>query len=298
MASSEPEGSGAALPAGLGDDGRGDARGSPALDSYLARLARREPASEEDEQRLIAAAKAGDDRARERLVEAYLPRIASIAADYRSHAGLSRVELLQEGVVGLLRAVERYEPGRGAAFWAYASWWVRQAIQGLVAELARPLVLSDRALRSLSRLRDASAELAREGNADPGPAELAERAGIEIEQVRRLLAADRAARSLEEPAPGPDAATGPFGDLIADPLAEGEYERVLDRIEAQELAALLSALSPREREILAARSGASGPPATLAELAERHGVSVERVRQIEERARAKARRAAASAGAL
>jgi RNA polymerase primary sigma factor len=150
---------------------------------YLDELPERAPPDEVAERRLIELAKAGDDRAKERLVEAFLPRIAAIARHYRVGGAVNRVELVQEGVVGLLRALERYRPAGGNPFWGYASWWVRQATQQLVAELTRPIVLSDRALRQLSRLRDAHAALLREGEVEPSLRALAGRAGLGDEEV-------------------------------------------------------------------------------------------------------------------
>jgi RNA polymerase sigma factor (sigma-70 family) len=120
----------------------------------LDRLGRQAEPSASAERALVEAAKAGDPGARARLVEAYIPRIAALARIYRGGPGIEHVELLQEGVMGLLRALERYDPDRGP-FWPYAAWWVRQAMQQLVAELTRPAVLSDRSLRQLARLKDA-----------------------------------------------------------------------------------------------------------------------------------------------
>jgi RNA polymerase sigma factor (sigma-70 family) len=117
------------------------------------------------ERRLVQAAKGGDRQAREQLVEAFLPLIAGVARVYRSSGGIKRTELMQEGVVGLLRALERYDPGLEVPFWGYATWWVRQAMQQLVAELTRPMVLSDRALRQLSQLKRAHGEFVQEQGA-------------------------------------------------------------------------------------------------------------------------------------
>jgi RNA polymerase sigma factor (sigma-70 family) len=219
--------------------------------------------------------------------------VASVARSYRS-SSVDRIELMQEGVVGLLRAVERFDLSAETPFWAYASWWVRQAMQQLVAELTRPVVLSDRALRQLARLKDAHRTALLEGG-EPGVGELAEATGLELEHVENLLVADRSPRSLEEPVVGADGATGLFGDLLADPLAEDEYERVLGRIEIEELAGLLSGLSVREREILRARNGLDGPEQSLREVGARLGLSAERVRQLEQRALGKLRAAVATA---
>src|SRR4051812_46157354 len=99
------------------------------------------------ERRLVASAEAGDVAARAEIVDAFMPAIGGIARRYRRPGQIEHVELMQEGVVGLLRAVDRYDPRYETPFWAYASWWVRQAMQQLVSEMTRPAVLSDRAQR-------------------------------------------------------------------------------------------------------------------------------------------------------
>jgi RNA polymerase sigma factor (sigma-70 family) len=256
---------------------------SRATDDYMVALDRRREPTAEEEQALIARAQRGDTAAREALVERFLPRIGATARAYRQGGVLEREELLQEGVLGLLRALERYDPDRGVPFWPYAVWWVRQAMQQLVAELTRPLVLSDRGLRHLARLKDAHATALRETGREPTREGLATRAGLTRAQVDDLLAVDRPPRSLDAPRPG-DEAVGVFGDLLADPLAEDEYERVLETLEAEQLVSLLSTLSPREREIVQAHHGTDGPAETLRDIGARLGLSAERVRQLEQRA--------------
>jgi RNA polymerase sigma factor (sigma-70 family) len=213
-----------------------------------------------------------------------MPLIASVARQYRGLPGVDRQELLQEGVVGLLRAIERYDASRGTPFWGYAVWWVRHAMQQLVSELARPVVLSDRAQRQLARIKDARRELHSECGREASRAELAARAGVEADQVGRLLAVDYAPRSTEEAITAEDGVVGSVGELLVDPLADGEYERVLTAIEVQELHTLLAELSDRERMIVRARYGLDGEEQSLRQLADRLGVSAERVRQIEQRA--------------
>ena len=256
----------------------------PAGERYLDALGRRNAVSAADERALVGAAQAGDAAARARLVDAFMPLIARTARIYRDSPQVERLELLQEGVVGLLRALERFDPERGTPFWAYASAWVRQAMQQLVAEVTRPTVLSDRALRQLARLRDAHGRAIRETGREPSRAQLAGDAELTVDQVDALLAADRPPRSTDEPVGVEDRALGTLGDLLVDPLAEGEYERVLNAIEADELLTLLSGLSERERGILRARYGIDEPEQSLREIGGRLGMSAERVRQLEQRA--------------
>src|SRR5690242_13941043 len=199
------------------------------------------------ERRLVEQAIEGDRHARAQMVEAFLPLIGSVARNYRSSRRVSHTELVQEGVVGLLRALERYDPTLEVPFWAYASWWVRQAMQQLVAELTRPVVMSDRALRQLSQIKNAYAGLP-EGGRSATTAQLSERTGLKPAQVANLIAADLPPRALEEPIEGDQGEVGMFGELITDPLAEDEYERVITSVAASELRGLLSNLSDRERQ--------------------------------------------------
>jgi RNA polymerase sigma factor (sigma-70 family) len=202
---------------------------------------------------------------------------------------VQRLELLQEGVVGLLRALERFDPERGVPFWGYATWWVRQAMQQLVAELTRPVVLSDRALRHLARLKQAHREVVQQSGREPTRAELAARTGLELEHVDDLLATERSPRSLEAPLDPSRDDIGAFGELLVDPLAEDEYEQVLAAVEVEELHALLAGLSDRERDVLRARYGLEdgGEELSLRAVGDRLGLSGERVRQIERRALSK-----------
>lgn len=266
------------------DLGRREPVRSAVAGDYIAALGRRPLLAQDVERRLVLAAKSGDRTARARLVEAFMPAISALARTYRS-GQVQRLELLQEGVVGLLRALERFDPERGVPFWGYAAWWVRQAMQQLVAELTRPVVLSDRALRHLARLKQAHRDALQHSGREPSRAELASRTGLALEQVDDLLATERAPRSLQEPVPGADDDIGRFGELLADPLAEDEYEQVLAAVEAQELHALLAGLTDRERDVLRARYGGDGGgELSLRTVGDRLGLSGERVRQIERRA--------------
>ena len=259
---------------------------------YLRELGDRPRLPSSIEQRLVAAAQAGDRTAREELVEAFLPLIAGVARVYRGSSAITRVDLMQEGVIGLLRALERYDSTLGVPFWGYAAWWVRHAMQQLIAELTRPMVLSDRALRQLSQLKRAHGEYLAEHGREPTGNELAARTGLSHAQVGEMLALERVPQSMDEPVRGAEGELGAFGELLADPLSGDAYEQLLDHSEIEQIRALLGSLSDRERMILRARYGLDGPTSRCAMSASGSDVSGERVRQIEQRALGKLRAAA------
>jgi RNA polymerase primary sigma factor len=266
---------------------------APVTVGYLRELDHRPILGEGALAELVATAKAGDRTARARLIEAFLPRIASLARTYRHRTPVERVDLLQEGVVGLLRALERYDPSLGVPFWGYAVWWVRQAMQQLVSELALPVILSDRALRQLARIKDLHRSYVQEHGHEPSAGELADGAEVSREHAAKLIAVDQPVRRLDEPVAAEDGNLGTFGELLVDPIAEDEYERVIGRMEVAELRSLLSGLDDRERMVVRARYGLGGEEQTLREIGSRLGLSAERVRQIEQRALGKLRAAAA-----
>jgi RNA polymerase primary sigma factor len=239
------------------------------------------------EHELVCAAAAGEPGARERFVETFMPLIGAMARGYRASSGIGRPELMQDGVVGLLRALKRYDAELGP-FWPYASWWVRQAMQKLVAEMQHPLVLSDRALRQAARVKDARRTYMQSHRKEPSTHDLAAATGFAPEHVQSLIAADRVPRGLEEPATR-DGDSGTLGDLLRDPSSEDAFERIVTRIASQELRELHADLSDRERRVLSARYGLGCRPRTLREVAAELGLSAERVRQIEEQALGKLR---------
>jgi RNA polymerase sigma factor (sigma-70 family) len=240
--------------------------------------------SSSSERRLVVAAAGGDVSAREDLVQAFMPAIGTLARIYRNSPGVEHAELMQEGVVGLLRALRRYEARMNTPFWAYASWWVRQAMQGLVADLTRPVALSDRALRAMARVKRARHAHLQRHMREPSCGELAEATSLPLDQVETLLSLERVPRSLEEPLGGESSSGRTAEDLLVDPVGEDEYERIVDRTGAKDVRVLTDVLDERERQVLFEHYGVDQPPQTLREIGTHFGLSAERVRQIEEQA--------------
>ena len=248
-----------------------------------------EARSREDTE-LAVAAQRGDADARERLIARLLPLVSNIARSYRAE-GLEQADVVQEGILGVLRALERYEPERGIPFGAYATWWIRQSLQELRSDFMRPLRLPPRALQQLSRLKTEHGRFYAVERREPTLAELSQRTGIARDQVDSLVLADAKPRNLSEPIEGTGGEIGVLGDVIEDPLSADVYERVLDSVAGEQIRRLLGRLSDRERTIVDARFGFGDQrPQRLDEIGERLGVSAERVRQLEERALAKLRR--------
>jgi RNA polymerase primary sigma factor len=240
---------------------------------------------------LIAAAEGGDEAACRRLVELFLPAIGALARRFHPGRQVQRSELMQAGVAGLLFAARRYDPRTETPFWAYASFWVRKGMQELVAELTRPVALSDHGVRGLARVRAARRDHLQRQAAEPSSGELAAATGMTESQVESLLATDRTPRSLEEPLGMEEGATATFGDTLSDPVAEKEYEQVLDRLEIRAVGSLTDSLGARERMVLSAHYGLGRPVQTLTQIGSELGLTAERIRQIEKEALDKLREA-------
>ena len=241
------------------------------------------------EDELVLAAQRGGPGEREALIENFAPLIASVARTYLGVRGIERRELMQEGVVGLLRALDRFDPDRGTPFWPYATFYVRQAMQRLVAELSHPVVLSDRALREFARIKAARELCAQRDGHDPTNEQLAHEAGIPIERVRGLVAAQLVAHTLDESPPGSEDQGRTIADRLADPSAEEDYEAVVLRVATEGLPEMLGELNEHEGDVVAARYGLGGDLRTLREVGAELAVTAERVRQIERTALGKLR---------
>jgi RNA polymerase primary sigma factor len=245
--------------------------------------------SAEEERELVVAAERGDSAACRELVALFLPAIAHVARRFETGGRVQRAELMQEGVAGLLFAARRYDQRLRTPFWAYASFWVRKAMQELVAEVTRPAALSDHAVRALAQIGAARREHLRAYGTEPTAAQLSAATGLSRVQVDGLLAVDRVPRSFEEPM----GADETFGETIADPDAESDYEQVLDDMEIDVVRGLADGLDERERTVLWRHYGLGQPPQTLTTIGSDLGLSAERIRQIEVQALEKLREAAA-----
>jgi len=233
---------------------------------------------------LLIGAKAGRADARQKLVAAFLPGIVGVAARFPRGAGVDPEELVQAGVVGVLFAARRYNLALRTPFWGYASFWVRKAMQELIAERTRAVALSDRAIRNLARIRAARNEHLRLHGREPSECELSRATGFSRRQVERLRAAERIPSGVDEH----------VHDVVADPAAEQAYENVLDGIEVDELHRHTGALDERERSVLYAHYGLGQPTQTLHEIGSTLGLTGERARQIEACALTKLREALTS----
>jgi RNA polymerase primary sigma factor len=235
----------------------------------------------QQERELVMAAQAGDPQRRRQLVEAFLPAIGGIARRYPDGMGVERQELLQEGVAGLLFAARRYDTALNTPFWAYASFWVRKAMQELVAELARPVALSDRAARGLALIRAARGEYAQAHGVEPTNAELSTATGFTRAQLESLQAIERTPRAIDERTTADEQVTSTADEMVADPWAEEEYQQVLESMEVEEVRELADQLEERERLVIQAHYGLGRSAQTLREIGGALGLTAERARQIE-----------------
>jgi RNA polymerase primary sigma factor len=248
------------------------------LQLFLADVGRHKLLTAAEEVTLAKAIERGDPVAKRRMIESNLRLVVSIAKGYRG-LGVPFLDLIQEGTLGLNRAVEKFDWRRGYKFSTYATWWIRQAVARALADKARTIRMPVHIVERLQKMNKAERLLWTQLGREPTLAEIAEEASLPIEQAREVKAAARASTSLDQPVGEQEDAV--FGDFVAGdgPSPEDEVETTL---RSQALVRGLAALSDRERKVICLRYGlADLEPKTLEEIGRTLGLTRERVRQIE-----------------
>jgi len=249
-----------------------------ALQLFLREAGRHQLLTAPQEVELAKKIESGDLRAKQQMIQSNLRLVVSIAKNYRNQ-GLPFLDLIQEGTLGLIRAVEKFDWRRGFKFSTYATWWIRQAVARALADKARTIRMPVHIVERLQKMNRAERTLWTQLGREPTLEEIAEEASLPLQQARDVRAAARASTSLDQPVGETEDAV--LGDFVAGegPLPEEEVETSL---RSQALRAALEALSERERQVVILRYGLTdAEPKTLEEIGRRLGLTRERVRQIE-----------------
>ena len=251
-----------------------------AVRSYLKSIGRVRLLTKEDEVRLAKRVEANDMAAKNQLIEASLRLVVSIAKRY-SGRGLTLLDLIQEGNLGLIRAVEKFDWRRGFKFSTYATWWIRQGITRALADQSRTIRIPVHMVERMNRVGRTRRSLIQKHNREPSPEEIGREVDMSTSQVEDILELGREPVSLETPV-GPAEGDTRLADFIEDDAAEAPIEQVSSTMRQRDLEAALRSLQWRERRVLELRYGLSSEePMTLEAIGSEVGVTRERVRQIE-----------------
>jgi len=235
----------------------------------------------EEERELARRKDEGDEEAKRRLIESNLRLVMAITRNY-TKANVPLLDLIQEGNLGLIRAVEKFDYRLGFKLSTYATWWIRQAITRALADQGRTIRLPVHVADQVRRLLRARRQLAQKLNHEPSLAELARETQQSEERVRELLELVENPVSLETPVGDGESL---YGDLIEDVHSLAPHEQTAEHARGQEIAGALAQLNPRMRRVLSLRFGLDGEsPQTLEEVGNQLGITRERVRQLETRA--------------
>jgi RNA polymerase primary sigma factor len=242
----------------------------------------------EEEVKLARRIKKGDAAAREHMIKANLRLVVKIARDYENY-GLPLLDLISEGNIGLMKAVERFDPTKGAKLSTYAAWWIKQAIKRALADQGKTIRLPVHVVDKLFHIRKAEARLVELLGREPTDQEIADETGLRSDQVRDYRKASVAPTSLDAKLGDDD--TNRVADIVADPNAAAPYQQAVEESDNEILSEVINTLSPREQTILKLRFGLSGDDEkTLEEVGEQFGVTRERIRQIQDEALKKLRK--------
>jgi RNA polymerase primary sigma factor len=254
----------------------------PSLDSlrlYLRSIGRVDLLTAVQEVELAKRIERGDMLAKRQMVEANLRLVVSIAKGYLGR-GLSFLDLIQEGSLGLIRAVEKFDYRRGYKFSTYATWWIRQAVTRAIADKARTIRIPVHMVEKLNRVAHVERQLVQKLGREPEPAEIAEELRWSVGDVRDILRVAQQPVSLEKPIGDEDESE--LGDFVADDAVLEPFEEASEHLQKEGVKNALRALPERERQVIELRYGlAGGEPLTLEEVGKAFGVTRERIRQIE-----------------